>query len=713
MEIFAHISLGEGGQGGRSPNALDKPGKRGAEGKKGTRRVVHLDPKAASEDLQASQVFAFPDQCQMLLRQADLAFFSSAPEEIERAAILYRRILDRLNFLKFADFGEKELPPLIKAYNRLTSEWKMTLSPETTLRSIRDQAEKRLNKMYVGQDMWGHNSSWVPRMSLYYYDKELDRSLELLKSEEALTDEYEEAVKKGDALQRYVSRGIKVLTESQKAATEQIEQLTAENGPLKTATYKIGAFTPQLKEKKSEIRTQITKLQREFKSPPFDYFQILDALTTLAGCSLDFKSALAVTKKGVDIWKSTLDYKDAKYKVTNTEYIADEILTFDGDLKDLDSTFTTRKDHTIDATDPNSVKIIASMAKIKKLFEEYRNAFPKESRKYLNDSIDAYEGLVKSRNAAIMEYNSSIQLLFESIGLVKSLKAQADDLGQKSIAIDSNLPSVVHWFRRARDNLRLSIMQDLNNQSRAIRYWGLNENPPLADAMPLMNAVSLANERQNLWQVFRKCLERYAASVRNIWPRDDEQQGLFYKFSKEELASIKTSKIVSGIEKYTAIIRLDPVATHRIFGNHVDIRLKQVRLWLPGVDCDKDYAGRKKLTVDLIHMGDEIIQNDNRKEISFAHDRVQISFYYYVDKVSTIEEATSKNVFGTQQIEDNFTLSGNKSDIAAIGPFATWKMVISSDNNPGLNMAGVNEAYLEFRGTSRPTREAYAARPSA
>ncbi|KAJ5517062.1 hypothetical protein N7527_008622 [Penicillium freii] len=352
------------------------------------------------------------------------------------------------------------------------------------------------------------------------------------------------------------------------------------------------------------------------------------------------------------------------------------------------------------------------MAKIKKLFEDYRNAFPKESRKYLNDSIDVYEELVKSRNGAIMEYNSSIQLLFENMGLVKSLKAQADDLGQKSIAIDSNLPSVVHWFRRARDNLRLSIMQDLNNQSRAIRYWGLNEHPPLTDAMPLMKAVSLGNKRQDLHQVFRRCLERYAASVRNIWPREEKQQGLSYKFSGENLANLKTNKTVSGIEKYIAIIRLDPVTTHHIFGNHVDIRLRQVRLWLPGVDCKKDYTGHKKLTVDLIHMGDETIQNDNRQDIYFAHDRVQISFYYYVDQVSKIEEATSDKVFGTQQIEDSFTLSGNKSDIAAIGPFATWKMVISSENNEGLNMEGVREAFLEFRGTSRPAREAYAARPS-
>ncbi|KUM60802.1 hypothetical protein ACN42_g6327 [Penicillium freii] len=150
MSYRRYIRAGEGGQGGRSHNALDKPGKRGAQGKNGSRSVAHLDPKEASEDLQASQVFAFPDQCQMLLRQADLAFFSSAPEEIERAAVLYRRILDRLNFLKSADVGKEELPPLIKAYNRLTNEWKMTLSPEKTLRSIRDQAEKRLNKMYVG-----------------------------------------------------------------------------------------------------------------------------------------------------------------------------------------------------------------------------------------------------------------------------------------------------------------------------------------------------------------------------------------------------------------------------------------------------------------------------------------------------------------------------------------------------------------------------------
>ncbi|KUM60792.1 hypothetical protein ACN42_g6328 [Penicillium freii] len=151
-------------------------------------------------------------------------------------------------------------------------------------------------------------------MSIHYYDEELDRSLNLLKDEETLTDEYEDAVKKGDDLQRYVSRGMTVLSDSQKAATERIERLTAENGPLNTATYKIGAFTPQLKERKCQIRAQITKMQSKFKSPPLDYFQILDALTTLAGCSMNPLSALNAIKKGVDIWKSTQDYKDEKYK---------------------------------------------------------------------------------------------------------------------------------------------------------------------------------------------------------------------------------------------------------------------------------------------------------------------------------------------------------------------------------------------------------------
>ncbi|KAL2012685.1 hypothetical protein VTN00DRAFT_210 [Thermoascus crustaceus] len=703
-----HTNAGQGGQGGSSSHALAKPGAYGQAGKNGSVKVTCMNPNHSAADLKATQVFAFPDQCQMLLRQADVAFFNNVPSEKERASMLYRRLLSRLGFVKEANFGDQHSSPLAGAYHHLATEWKLTLFPESALRSVYEQAEKKLNRLLLGQDMWGHSPNWVPRMSVQFYDEELDRSLRLLKEEETLTTDYEKALEANNATKRFVQQGMDSLRSNKDTATARIARLTAENGPLSMSVYKIAAFTPRLKAKKEQIQNQLDLLKNKFRNPPFDYFKIFDALTTLSEATMDAKSFFKILKFGVDTYKSTLYYKDERYKETVQDYVVDELKVCRGDIASLEDAFTTRRDHTIAVEDPKCVKILATAEKIKALFKEYKNSFPKECRDDLNTYIDDYKRLVQTRNTAVMEYNSSLQLLFEAIGEEKTFDSQIKNLGQKgAVSIDPNLPSVLYWLRKARDDLRFSIMEALNNQSRAIRYWGLQQKPPLADPMPLQDFAFLSNERERLRRAFSDCLQRYALSVRNTWPSTDKQQGLFRELTETELAMLKTGSIVSpttGSREYSTFINIDPDGTNHPFGDYIDIRLSQVRLWLLGVDRDTDASGRKLLNVILIHLGIETIKDDRRQNFDFSHDNVQISFDYDAAKVVTLDDARSEYVWSRQTIQNDHYIgdTAGKSSIAAIGPFTTWKVVIPTGTvNQGLRMEQVKKAYLEFRGTSR------------
>ncbi|PNP60617.1 hypothetical protein FNYG_14656 [Fusarium nygamai] len=129
---------GEGGQGGRSPNALIPPGKQGPSSLRSRVTLKDLNPAGSARYLSTSQAFAFPEQCQLLLHQADLAFYSQAPADIDRAAELYRRIVDYLGFLKFAKFSQEPPRPLVKAYQSLETISKVTLFSENTLKSVYD-----------------------------------------------------------------------------------------------------------------------------------------------------------------------------------------------------------------------------------------------------------------------------------------------------------------------------------------------------------------------------------------------------------------------------------------------------------------------------------------------------------------------------------------------------------------------------------------------
>lgn len=108
MRLTLTLPPGQGGQKGSSSNALARPGAYGRAGKTGSVKVTCMSPNGSQSDLEATQVFAFSEQYQMLLRQADLTFFNNVPSEKERASTLYQLLLSRLGFVKKANFGDQD-----------------------------------------------------------------------------------------------------------------------------------------------------------------------------------------------------------------------------------------------------------------------------------------------------------------------------------------------------------------------------------------------------------------------------------------------------------------------------------------------------------------------------------------------------------------------------------------------------------------------------
>ncbi|KAE8141026.1 hypothetical protein BDV38DRAFT_238514 [Aspergillus pseudotamarii] len=237
-------------------------------------------------------------------------------------------------------------------------------------------------------------------------------------------------------------------------------------------------------------------------------------------------------------------------------------------------------------------------------------------------------------------------------------------------------------------------MRNLNYQSRAIRYWGLQQTTAMVDAMPLETYSFLSERREQLLQSFNNCLENYANVIPSTWPRGSEQLGRRRKLTPSELNELKRAG--------STYIHMHP-STDTTFGNQVDIRLQQVRLWLPGAELQPDSAGPKLLKVYLTHLGEEIIQDRDHSNLTFLHDRVTVIFEYDPARVLSAGDISSDHVFNVQSLEGthyNNTPAGQGS-IAAIGPFAWWKVDVPGGD---VNLDGVTEAYLEFRGTSRPPR---------
>ncbi|KAJ4113934.1 hypothetical protein NW768_011464 [Fusarium equiseti] len=251
-------------------------------------------------------------------------------------------------------------------------------------------------------------------------------------------------------------------------------------------------------------------------------------------------------------------------------------------------------------------------------------------------------------------------------------------------------------------------MQQLNHQRRAIRLWGLGKDMLPNGSIPVAKSVILRTERQKIHDAFTRCLERYAESVRNSWPLHKNRAGPIYTLSKAQLAELKQLKTIEvGDRRKTehgVLVDIDPKSPHP-FRNYTDIRLRQVRMWLVGADCTPNESGKKLVTASFIQMGNETIQNQYMENLEFSHDHVQISFEYFADEALTREQALHDSVNVRQEIE-NYHYIGARADysnLAAIGPFATWKIVLPVDQNTnqGLDISKVEDAFFDFRGTSQ------------
>lgn len=667
----------------------------GTIGKDGSVEVQNMCLDGNPRDLEVGHVFAFPDQCQMLLEEANLAIFSNTHEDLKTASMLYERLIQRLSFLKTIDFGTPT-SKLAAAYHRITSTWELTLFPESQLRSILAEAASHLNRLMLGRDMWGHSPDWTPRMSIQFYEAELRRQLDLLKDQEVLLAEYENSLREVHDTQRIIEKGVASMISKGRKAEDEITRLNESNGPLVSSIDSINAVTPRLKEKKASIQQMLKNASVTPQGPPIkEMTMILEAVSTLAGLKPEVQSICGVLKLGLRE-SETLDHvRSIENQNVRRELIIRQLTTCGDDIDSLKDAYKMNADRSMKLGSTETL-ILTTKKNVGDLVNKYRNLLPAEWRNRLRADLDGYVALVLTRNEAVLEYNSSLQLLQQAIANRQHAEEQVRNLRQGGLTFNPTLPAIRHWHRKWCISLRLSIMRDLNYQSRAIRYWGLQQSRKQGDPIPLQTHGFLSQLHEGLCQSFNNCLNHYAHSSRNIWPASDEQQGRRRWLTPEELAELKRNG--------STCIHISPDADSSTFARQIDIRLNQVRLWLPGADLNGDSLGRKLLTVYMTHLGEVIIQDRQRNNFTFFHDPVLIAFEYDAAKIRRSSDVKTEYAFATQSIEGDHCIgtTTRPDSVAAISPFALWKITIpGGDVNPGLDLGEVTEAYMEFRGTSR------------
>jgi hypothetical protein len=690
------LPTGRGGRGGRSGTPGSKPGTLGADGVPGKGTAINIALDGRGSDLDTEQAYVFPEHCQMLLNKADAWYFGDERNR-QKAAVLYLRLIERLGFLKAPDQKFRE-SSLASSYDEMAANT-ITISPLLQMRTIYRQATSRLKRITLGHDIFGHSPTWVPRLSLNFYKAKVEKLLQTLMQLEGATADYE------NGLLQAITVGVDSMRVGMDAARSQIELLTGDNGILQTSIFTIAAYTPQLKEKSRHVKQLCSGIRT---NAPIDPELIIDGISTLISLDKSLSSALSIASFAQRVYQSTQEIKDADGDIVKKEYFVKQISTCTGSLESLAKAYTTNKDNTIDCDEPGAPKTLAAVEETKALLCRFKNSFSASGteKEAIDRALGDFMDTAQKRNEAVLQYNSAIQLLSEARTEQDYYAEQIDTLGQKNLQLAPNLPSIVFWLRKTTNAIRLDLMQRLNYEARAIRYWGLRPGIESQDPSPLRNSTKLRQDHGRLEDEFERCLSHYAGSIRSTWPNDEQRnflgvQGLLYQLTTDQVEQLKKGILCGDQEIYTTFVPF----SHAGFEHLPDFRLSQIRVWLLGVTVDRDTSQRQLLRIHITHMGEENIWDPSGKLFTFAHDRVNVQFTYDVEKVTSLGEVSSGAVHGRQELEHMYNggVSADERSMAPIGPFTTWRIEIKEAGmlNKGLCMDGLRSAYLEFWGANR------------
>ncbi|KAL1889080.1 hypothetical protein Sste5346_009145 [Sporothrix stenoceras] len=320
--------------------------------------------------------------------------------------------------------------------------------------------------------------------------------------------------------------------------------------------------------------------------------------------------------------------------------------------------------------------------------------------------LAAFLAVVTKRNGDVLHYNGLIETLHKLEAVHRHYVSEAQRLGEHVLGLTPSLPAVYFWLKRLKREYLLQIMQEINNQARALSFWGPMpvKSVTFAPPGPMDGSLQLRLHQETLLGLFEKSYEGFQSGGWHSWPEDKSFLG------EGICVSLKASAIESLQETNEALLTITPQA-HTDFLDMANVRVTQVRVWLLNAtvsahDPDAPHP-RYPLRVKITQCGDDTIWTPDGKPCVFRHTPVTMHFSYETIKFNEtkgIFSGAPDPVYGRQDIEHDY--AGGPSvpgaaDKPPIGPFGVWKIVVRKDVNPGLNLTGVTAGWIEFCGRNK------------
>ncbi|KAH6614477.1 hypothetical protein B0J18DRAFT_439427 [Chaetomium sp. MPI-SDFR-AT-0129] len=226
----------------------------------------------------------------------------------------------------------------------------------------------RQARILAGQDIFGHDPSWVPRLSTKVYAQRADKLLAALKEVEEMTSGYQEAVKNDGKVEQYLKSSLKAGKDNEERLKSLIDSQCGPDGAISAAAAQVTKFAQLQSEKREEIKGPLDRVKDEIgRACQIDFWKVFEGLSNLLGPP-SFKD---VVSGGANIGKIAWDAYKTVHDATGATFdkadIIEQLATCSDTLKSLEEAVTMNDDDKINLQDPGGLKIIASVNNIKSL----------------------------------------------------------------------------------------------------------------------------------------------------------------------------------------------------------------------------------------------------------------------------------------------------------------------------------------------------------
>ncbi|KAK6540630.1 hypothetical protein TWF694_008024 [Orbilia ellipsospora] len=711
QNITSHniVSTNKGypGLGGNSgPGVTPSEGNQGSSGTDGNSTSQYLFYNGSPLDSNTSVPFAFPEQCRMLLNLADSNYFVTDPSSWANAISYYQRLVKRLSFLDSQTVSSSNLAGALEYF---VFPLGLTWNPLNELGSIYATAQNRLSQAKLGQDMFGHSENWVPRLSSAFYKERVVTMLASLTKMENAIATFTQANQENAIKLEQCQVGISNAQAGLQSAQDRIQLISGPDGFLSTYEYQVETTQPLIQPALTNVKQKLDAIEQDLQlAKNLNPDDLLNAFSTLAMCP---SALMGIAELGTVFYKTSTELTDSDDVEVNRNLVIQKVETCENTLDSLNETFTQNTDGTVDLNDPGANLIFAAEDSVNDLLQEFSNIIPVSDTTGVKDAFKAYTDLVLKRNQYITSYNTSLQLLLQAINDQAYYQQENQTWSQQLLKVNMDVPAVLFWLEKNRDDLRFQIMQKLNYEARANRFWGLGVKLTTMMAPgPLQGATDLQIDQGNIDNDFEKCLTSLSDNNMNQWPAPGKS-GPFYTLPPDVLSNLKnlsteTQSPPGLIYSTSFVINAGDVP---LLNSMANIRLTQARLWLLGatITSDPDPQGNQVLSVLLTQSGDETIYDPYGTPYEFVHDPVTVEFQYFCNKVLESQDCITENVWSLQGLAGDYNGTGvvpvGSVLTAPIGPYSRWTITIKSNANlnPNLDLSQVSAAYLEFWGRSQ------------